>query len=96
MRAAEIIFVFDEANYAHLVQEFAFAKERIHYLGAAGRSSSVTIADPYGKDRETFQAVYTQIADAITSVGSLLGTPAVHIAKPPPTASKDQVRLGEN
>ena len=80
MRAAEIIFVFDEANYAHLVQEFAFAKERIHYLGAAGRSSSVTIADPYGKDLRTFRAVYTQIAEAITSVSSLFGSPDAHIA----------------
>jgi protein-tyrosine-phosphatase len=72
VRDAGVVFVFDEDNYSRLVNEFAFAKPSIHYLGAMIQTSPLIIKDPYGGDLETFRAVYSQIAEAVAAAGSLL------------------------
>jgi hypothetical protein len=72
VREAGVVFVFDEDNYSRLVNEFAFAKPSIHYLGAMIQTSPLIMKDPYGGDLETFRAVYSQIAEAVATAGSLL------------------------
>lgn len=63
---SDAIFVMDHYNYYLLVTRYPSAADRTFFLGAVtGDRDPVTISDPYGEDRASFEDVYGTIVAAI-------------------------------
>jgi len=75
VRRSHVIFAFDGENYDYVRSSYPFARRKIHLLGVLNRKGSITIQDPYGKDRSEFRAAYAAIAQALAPVrgGALEG-----------------------
>ena len=91
---ADLIFVFDRANYANLQSRWPGARRKIFYLGMLAPSGPVTIDDPYGRSSPEFEACYREISGAIDVLAAMCrrglptasGTPGAVEADPGSTA----------
>jgi protein-tyrosine-phosphatase/predicted ATP-grasp superfamily ATP-dependent carboligase len=65
---ADVIFVFDEENYQHVVTTYPSLRKRVFLLGIFSPADSLFIKDPWGRESETFSECYEQIAKAVASL----------------------------
>ena len=70
---ADLILVFDEQNYDTVLTSYPAARGRVILLAEALDDGPAAIADPYGKDAETFDTVYRQIVTAIERLAAGIG-----------------------
>lgn len=67
---ADVIFIFDLKNYFDFKSRFPESMEKLVFLGlfSAKESKRLLIFDPYGKSKEYFREVYSQIDSAINGL----------------------------
>lgn len=68
MRAADVVFVFDEENHRTLAARFPFARGKLHRLAGLVPDGGRDVSDPYGKGVEDFRAAYRLIRLALDAL----------------------------
>ena len=72
LRSADVIFLFDAANYCRLASEFPSARHKAHFLGIFDETQSVVIPDPWGSEQRAFLDVYRRIQRALAKLAGEL------------------------
>ena len=72
VESSDLILLMDLKNYEQMARLFPDALERTTMLGLFHPSPTLTISDPYGKDKAEIRTVLTQIGEAVDGLGSWL------------------------
>ena len=70
---SDLVLVMDAANYGALRRRHGWATERAWFLKPFADDEGYEIPDPHGGDRETFRAVYADVAAATDALAGQLG-----------------------
>jgi protein-tyrosine-phosphatase/predicted ATP-grasp superfamily ATP-dependent carboligase len=68
IKKADVIFVFDIANYRVICDSFKFAKYKIFMISALNEKIPFQVKDPYGSDIKQFSDTYDLIIKLLDSV----------------------------
>ena len=72
VREADVLFTFDSENRQTLLDNYPWAKAKIIPLGLIDMKRNLFIADPYGKDLETYRATYRHITYTIHELNLII------------------------
>jgi protein-tyrosine-phosphatase/predicted ATP-grasp superfamily ATP-dependent carboligase len=65
VRAADVVFTFDQENRHTMLARFPFARDRTFWIGALAEEGTVEIRDPYGGTLDDFRGTYQAIRRAL-------------------------------
>jgi protein-tyrosine-phosphatase/predicted ATP-grasp superfamily ATP-dependent carboligase len=65
VRAADVVFTFDQENRRTVLGRFPFARGRTFWIGALAEEGAVEIGDPYGGTVDDFRRTYDAIRRAL-------------------------------
>jgi protein-tyrosine phosphatase len=69
---SDVVIVFDESNFRILFKRYHKYKSKLWFLSEICPDIQITIEDPFSKDSETFEKVYSLIAYCIDTMNQYL------------------------